>query len=145
MKQLVVEICRAKREEGIFPVCASELDLKRELSRKGIKWTLEAFSLWLEELKAEPDIIVHEALNFNTFYYADDTKEQQESLSTEARSAGQTNTGEHSILSEPAVAASKETLSRPTSTVRGVPDEGKDNTSYGSGSHHTDKYWWREI
>lgn len=145
MKQLVVEICRAKREKGMSPVCASELDLKRELSRKGIKWTLEAFSLWLEELKAEPDIVVRAALNFNTFYYADNTQGQQEGLSAEARSAGQTNTGEHSILSEPAVAASKETLSRPTPTMCGVPDEGEDNTSDGGGSYHTDKYWWREV
>lgn len=145
MKQLVVEICQAKREKGVFPVCASELDLKRELSRKGIKWTLEAFSLWLEELKAGPDIIVHEALNFYTFYYADNTQEQQEDLSAEARSAGQTNTGEHSILSKSAVETTEEAISGPASTVRGVPDEGKDNASDGSGSHHTDKYWWREI
>lgn len=145
MKQLVVEICRAKREGGIFPVCASELDLKRELSRKGIKWTLEAFSLWLEELKAEPDIIVHEALNFYTFYYADNTQEQQEDLSAEAHRAGQTNTGEYSILPKSAVEKSEAAISGTTSTVRGVPDEGEDNTSDGGGSHHTDKYWWREI
>lgn len=74
MKTIVAEVCRAKREAGIFPVCASELDLKRELSRKGVKWTPEAFRLWLEELEAEPDIIVRAAINYNTFYYADDTK-----------------------------------------------------------------------
>ena len=143
MKSMVAEICRAKREARIMPVLATELELKRELSRRGVTYTTESFGKMCSELAADPRITTIRTLNYTA--YADNTQEQQEGLSAEARGAGQTTSGKHSILSEPAVEKSKETLSRPTSTMCGVPEDREDNPSDGGGSHHADKYWWSEI
>lgn len=67
MRELVEEICRAKREAGIVPALATELDLKNELSRRGVKWTAEAFKQMLAELAARPDIITRRCLKFNAY------------------------------------------------------------------------------
>ena len=106
-------------------------------------YTTESFGKMCSELATDPRITTIRTLNQRA--YADNTKEQQEELSAEARGAGQTTTGKHSILPKPAVAKSEETLSRSTPAVRGMPDTGEDNPSDGSGSHHADKYWWSEI
>lgn len=77
MKQLVEEICRAKREQGIVPVLATELELKQELSRRGVKWTAETIKQMLAELEADADIIVRRCLRYNgytTRNYADNTE-----------------------------------------------------------------------
>lgn len=140
--EIVKEICEAKRGK-VLPVLATELELKRELSRRGVTYTAESFSDMCNALVTGPRITAIRTLNYTA--YADNTEEQQEVLSAEARGAGQTTTGEHPILSEPAVAKSEEVVSRATPTVRGVPEDGEDNTSDGGGSHHTDKYWWIEI
>lgn len=142
MKSMVAEICEAKRGR-VDPVLATELELKRELSRRGVMYTTESFGKMCSELATDPRITTIRTLNYTA--YADNTKEQQEELSATARSAGQTTTGKHSILSKPAVAKSEETLSCSTSTMRGVPEDGEDNPSDGSGSHYADKYWWSEI
>lgn len=142
MKSIVAEICEAKRGK-VCPVLATELELKRELARRGVAYTTESFRQMCSELATDPRITAIRTLNYTA--YADNTQEQQEVLSAKARGAGQTTTGEHSILSKSAVAASEETLSRPTSTMRGVPEDGEDNPSDGSGPHHADKYWWSEI
>jgi len=72
---LVEEICREKREAGIFPPLATELDLKNELSRRGVKLTAEAFVRIRAELEARPDIITRRCLKFNAYEirYADIT------------------------------------------------------------------------
>lgn len=140
--EIVEEICEAKRGK-VHPALATELELKRELSRRGVTYTTESFRQMCSELATDPRITTIRTLNYTA--YADNTQEQQESLSAEARGAGQTTTGKHSILSEPAVAKSEATIPRTTSTMCGVPEEGEDNASDGSGSHHADKYWWREI
>lgn len=140
--EIVKEICEAKRGK-VHPALATELELKRELSRRGVPYTTESFRQMCSELATDPRITTIRTLNYTA--YADDTQEQQEDLSAEARGAGQTTTGQHSILSEPAVAKSEETLSRSTPTMRGVSDAGEDNPSDGGRSHHVDKYWWSEI
>lgn len=140
--EIVEEICQAKRGK-VCPVLATELELKRELARRGVMYTTESFGKMCSELATDPRITTIRTLNYTA--YADNSQEQQEGLSAEARGTGQTNTGEHSILSKSAVEKSEETLSRPTSTVRGVSEGGEDNPSDGSGSHHADKYWWSEI
>lgn len=140
--EIVKEICEAKRGK-VLPVLATELELKRELSRRGVIYTTESFSDMCNALVADPRITTIRTLNYTS--YADNTEEQQEELSAKARGAGQTTTGKYSILSEPAVAKSEEIVSRATPTVRGVPEDGEDNTSDGSGSHYVDKYWWIEI
>lgn len=140
--EIVEEICEAKRGK-VHPVLATELELKRELARRGVAYTAKSFRQMCSELATDPRITTIRTLNYTA--YADNTQEQQEELSAKARGAGQTNTGEHPILPEPAVAASEETLSRPTSTMRGVPEDGEDNPSDGSRPHYADKYWWSEI
>lgn len=140
--EIVEEICEAKRGK-VCPVLATELELKRELARRGEAYTAESFGKMCSELMTDPRITTIRALNYTA--YADNTQKQQEGLSAEARGAGATTTGKHSILSEPAVEKSEAAISGATSTVCGVPDEGEDNTSDGGRSHHADKYWWLEI
>lgn len=143
MKSIVAEICEAKREARVMPVLATELELKRELSRRGVMYTTESFRQMCSELAADPRITAIRTLNYTA--YADNTQEQQEGLSAKARGAGQTTTGKYTILPKPAVEKSEKNVSRSTPAVRGVPDAGEDNPSDGGGSHHADKYWWSEI
>lgn len=140
--EIVKEICEAKRGK-VQPVLATELELKRELARRGVAYTAESFGKMCSELAAEPRITTIRTLNYTA--YADNTQEQQEVLSAEARGAGQTNTGEYSILPKSAVEKSEEAISGATSTVRGVPEDGEDNSSDGGRPHYADKYWWSEI
>ena len=142
MKSIVAEICEAKRGK-VCPVLATELELKRELSRRGVPYTTESFRQMCSELATDPRIMTIRTLNHTA--YADNTQEQQEGLSAEARGAGQTTTGQHAILPKPAVAKSEAAISRPASTMCGVPEDGEDNARDGGRSHHADKYWWREI
>lgn len=143
MNTIVAEICRAKREARVMPALATELELKRELSRRGVMYTTESFRQMCSDLATDPRITAIRTLNQRA--YADNTQEQQEGLSAEARGAGQTTTGKHSILSEPAVEKSEKNVSRSTPAVRGMSDAGEDNPSDGGGSYHADKYWWSEI
>lgn len=140
--EIVKEICEAKRGK-VHPVLATELELKRELARRGVAYTAESFGKMCSELATDPRITTIRTLNYTA--YANHTQEQQESLSAEARGAGQTTTGKYSILPKSAVEKSEEAISRPTPAMRGVPEDGEDNPSDGGGSYHTDKYWWREI
>lgn len=143
MKSIVAEICRVKREARVMPVLATELDLKRELSRRGVTYTTESFSQMCSELATDSRITAIRTLNYTA--YADNTQEQQEELSAKARGARQTTTSKHSILPKPAVEKSEKAISRPTSTMCGVSDAGEDNPSNGGGPHYADKYWWSEI
>lgn len=140
--EIVKEICEGKSGK-VHPVLATEMELKRELSRRGVKYTSESFRQMCLELSNDSRITTIRTLNH--YAYADNTQEQQEVLSAEARGAGQTTTGKHSILSEPAVEKSEKIVSRATPTVRGVPEDGEDNTSDGGRPHYADKYWWLEI
>lgn len=67
LKSIVEEICRAKREARIVPVLATELGLKQELTRRGVKWTAETFKRMLAELEADADIIVRRCLRYNAY------------------------------------------------------------------------------
>lgn len=140
--EIVKEICEVKRGK-VLPVLATELELKRELSRRGVIYTAESFSKMCSELAADPRITTIRTLNQQAYAY--DTKEQQEGLSAEARGAGPTTPSQHTILSEPAVAKSEEVVSRATPIMRGVPEDGEDNSSDGGRPHYADKYWWIEI
>lgn len=139
---IVKEICETKRSK-VNPVLATELELKRELSRRGIAYTAESFRRMCRELEADSRIKTIRTLNHTA--YADNTQEQQEGLSAEARSAGQAPTSKYTVLPKPAVEKSEAAISGATSTVRGMPDEGEDNTSDSSGPHYADKFWWSEI
>lgn len=143
MKSIVAEICRAKREARVMPALATELEIQRALSSRGVPYTAKSFSDMCNALAADPRITTIRTLNQRA--YANNTQEQQEELSAEARSAGQKTTGKHAILSKPTVAKSEKNVSRATPTVCGMPEDGEDNTSDGSRPHYADQYWWREI
>ena len=140
--EIVKEICEAKRGK-VLPALATELELKRELSRRGVTYTAKSFSEMCSELATDPRITTIRTLNHTA--YANNTQEQQEGLSAEARGAGPTTPSQHTILSEPAVAKSEKVVSRATPTMRGVPEDGEDNPSDGGRPHYADKYWWSEI
>lgn len=140
--EIVKEICEAKRGK-VHPALATELELKRELSRRGVLYTTESFGKMCSELATDPRITAIRTLNHTA--YADNTQEQQEELSAKARGAGQTTTGKHSILPKPAVEKGEKNVSRSTPAVRGMPKDGENNHSDGSGPHYADKYWWCEI
>lgn len=76
LKSIVEDICRLKVGR-VDPVLATELELKQELTRRGVKWTAETFKRMLAELEADADIIVRRCLRYNGYTirdYADDTK-----------------------------------------------------------------------
>lgn len=70
--EIVKEICEAKRGK-VLPVLATELELKRELSRRGVAYTTESFSEMCSELATDPRITTIRTLNYTA--YANDTKE----------------------------------------------------------------------
>lgn len=67
MKHLVEQICRAKREAKIVSALATELELKNELTRRGVAWTAKTFSEACAQLAADPDIICHRLIKYNGF------------------------------------------------------------------------------
>lgn len=67
MKSIVVEICRAKQQARIEPALATEVELKHELSRRGVKWTPEAFERMRRALERDPDIITRRCRNYNAY------------------------------------------------------------------------------
>lgn len=67
MKSIVEQICRAKREAKVVPALATELELKNELTRRGIAWTAKTFSEDCAQLADDPDIICHRLIKYNGF------------------------------------------------------------------------------
>ena len=72
MRELVEEICRVKRESGIVPVLATELELKHLLSCRGVKWTVETFGEMCKALEAEPDIVCRRLLSYKGYQLKED-------------------------------------------------------------------------
>lgn len=142
MVEIVRDICERKRGR-VHPVLATELEIKSELHKKGISWTIDTFLKMCQELAEHPQITTIRTLNQKAYAY--DTKAAEEGIPTQEAGARTTNTCEHPILSEPAVAQSAKDLSRVASPVCGVSGEGGDNTSDDSGSHQTHQYWWSQI
>lgn len=142
MVEIVRDICARKRGR-VHPVLATELEIKSELHKRGISWTIDTFLKMCQELAEHPQITTIRTLNQKAYAY--DTKAAEEGIPTQEGGARTKNTCEHPILSEPAVAQSEKDLSRGASTVCGVSGEGGDNTSDDSGSHQTNQYWWSEI
>lgn len=71
--EIVKEICEAKRGK-VHPALATELELKRELSRRGVTYTAKSFSKMCSELATDPRITAVRTLNHTA--YADNTQEQ---------------------------------------------------------------------
>ena len=67
LKQIVEDICRAKRDARIVPALATEVELKVELSRRGVHYTTESFRQMLSQLEASPDIVVRRLRNYRGY------------------------------------------------------------------------------
>lgn len=67
MKSIVAEICRAKRKACVIPALATELDLQRALSSRGVRFTADTFRAMLRKLERDPDIITHRLLRYNGY------------------------------------------------------------------------------
>ena len=142
MIDLVREICERKRGR-VHPELATELEIKQALSRQGVHYTAESFAEILRALAEDPHIKTIRTINYNAYAYITETAE--ESIPPEEGDAGAPHTREYPLLSEPAVAEGTQELPRSQPPMRGVREAWEDNTSDGSGSHHTHQYWWSEI
>lgn len=142
MIELLRDICERKRGR-IDPVGATTRELKRELALRGVTYTAEEFQKMCVKLEEDPNIRKYRTLNDIAYAYI--TEADKESLSTEARGARAKNSRKHAILPKPAVAEGEKELPGGAPPVRGVREAWEDNTSEGSGSHHTHQYWWSEI
>ncbi len=67
LKRIVEDICRRKRAQRIEPALATELEIKRELSRQGVHYTAESFRQMLSQLEASPDIVVRRLRNYRGY------------------------------------------------------------------------------
>lgn len=76
LKELVIHICEAKLHERIEPVLATELELKNELTRRGLRWSPKSFGEMLQRLERDDEIKTHRLLRYNGYSitYADTTK-----------------------------------------------------------------------
>lgn len=142
MVEIVRDICERKRGR-VHPVLATELEIKRELHKRGISWTIGTFLKMCQELTEHPQITTIRTLNQKAYAYNTETAE--EGIPPQEGGARTTNTCEHTILSEPAVAQSEKDLSRGAPPVCGVSEEWEDSASNDGGSHQTNQYWWSQI
>ena len=67
MKSIVAEICRAKREARVIPALATELDIQKVLSSRGVRFTADTFKAMIRELERDSDIITHRLLRYNGY------------------------------------------------------------------------------
>lgn len=142
MINLVRDICERKKGK-IHPEIATELEIGQELTKRGIAWTKDSLEAMLAELAKDTRIRTCRTINYTAYAYITETTE--ESIPSQARGTGPTHTRKYALLSKSAVAKSEEDISRVEPSMCGVPNEGEDNTSDSSGSHHSDKFWWTEI
>lgn len=85
MIEFIRAICEDKRRRNIVPVLATELELKQELSRRGVRWTAKSFSQALERLEANAEIKKHRLLRYNGYSYEDISEDKREEDTGDAR------------------------------------------------------------
>lgn len=142
MIELVREICERKRGK-VHPELATELEIKQALSRQGVHYTAESFAEMLRVLAEDPYIRTIRTINHNAYAYITETAE--ESIPPEEGDTGPTHTRKYALLSKSAMEEGEKELPGGAPPMRGVREAWEDNTSDGSGSHHTHQYWWSEI
>lgn len=67
IRTIAEEICRRKREARIVPELAAELEIKQELSRRGVHYTTESFRQMISQLEASPGIVVRRLRNYRGY------------------------------------------------------------------------------
>ena len=80
VKKIIAEICEAKRRQRIHPVLATEVEIKRELMRKGVELTASIWSRIAAALSEDEDIITRRLLRYNGY----ELKEKYDADTTEA-------------------------------------------------------------
>lgn len=80
VKKIIAEICEAKRQQRIHPVLATEVEIKRELMRKGIELTARLWNRIATALSEDEGIITHRLLRYNGYKL----KEKYDADTTEA-------------------------------------------------------------
>lgn len=85
MIEFIRAICEEKRRRNIVPVLATELEIKQELSRRGVRWTAQSFSQALERLEANAEIKKHRLLRYNGYSYEDISEDKREEDTGDAR------------------------------------------------------------
>lgn len=66
-KKIIAEICEAKRRQSIHPALATEIEIKRELMRKGVELTTSTWSRIAAALSEDEDIITRRLLRYNGY------------------------------------------------------------------------------
>ena len=64
--EIVEEICEAKRGK-VYPVLATELELKLELASRGVAYTAESFGKMCSELATDLRITTIRTLNYTAY------------------------------------------------------------------------------
>lgn len=67
IRAIVEDICRRKRAQRIEPALATEIEIKRELSRRGVPYTAESVKQMLSQLEASPGIVVRPLRNYRGY------------------------------------------------------------------------------
>jgi hypothetical protein len=73
MRTIVENICRSKRAKNIEPALATELELRHELTRRGVAYSTESYMMMLAELESQPDVIVHRLLRYKGYEINENT------------------------------------------------------------------------
>jgi hypothetical protein len=85
MIEFVRAICEDKRRRNIVPALATELEIKQELSRRGVAWTAESFRQALERLEANAEIKKHRLLRYNGYSYENISEDKRKEDTGDAR------------------------------------------------------------
>lgn len=84
VKEIVAEICEAKRRQRIVPAIATPLEIQQALSAQGVT---RSFNDIAAEVDGDPLIRKHRLLRYNGYEYADDTEANAQSVSASAQGA----------------------------------------------------------
>lgn len=143
MIDIVREVCERKVAERRHPPLATELELKQELSRRGVNYTAESFRLMLAPLANHPRIVCYRTLNHDAYAYIAEVTTQD--LSPREGDTGATTPRQQSILSESAVEKGAQEIPGATPSLCRVSEEWEDNSSDGGRSYQDDQYWWSSL
>lgn len=71
VKKIIAEICEAKRQQRIHPALATEIEIKQELIRQGVRLSAAEFKELCAAMAEDEDIITHRLLQYNGYELRD--------------------------------------------------------------------------
>lgn len=84
VKEIVAEICEAKRRQRIVPAIATSIEIQRALKAQGVTTSFKDIEAAAE---SDPLIRKHRLLRYNGYEYANDAEVNAQSVSTSAQGA----------------------------------------------------------